>query len=70
MEIKRNDEVDRLANIATCPPLQDYKPMHPGDIAVKGGPAPTPAKIWIVERRHYDVFLGIHWVSWLPLKET
>ena len=35
-----------------------------------GGPAPSPAKKWITERRHYDLFSGTHWVSWLPPKGT
>ena len=35
MEIRQNDEVDRLAKIATGLPLPDYTPVHPGDIAVK-----------------------------------
>ena len=51
-------------------PLPDNTPIHPGDIAVDWGPAPTPAKKWVIERRHYDLFSGTHWVSWLPLKGT
>ena len=39
-EIKRSDEADHLAKMATGLPLPD----HQGDIAVNGGPAPTPAK--------------------------
>ena len=27
-------------------------------------------KKWIIERRHYDLRMGMHWVSWLPLKGT
>ena len=69
-EIKRNDEVDRLAKMATGLPLREYEPTHPGDIAVNGGPAPTLAKKWVIERRHFDLFSGAHWVSWLPLKRT
>ena len=69
MEIKRNNEVDRLAKIATGLPLLEYAHTHLGDIVVKGGLAPTSAK-WVIERRHYDLFLGTHWVSWLPLKGT
>ena len=56
MEITRNDEVDRLATIATGLPLPDYMSAHPFDIAVKGPPAPTLAKKWVIERRHYDLF--------------
>ena len=63
MEINRNGEVDRLAKIATGLPLPDYKPTHSGNIAVKGVPAPTPAKKWVIERRYSDLFLGPHWVS-------
>ena len=43
-EIKRNDEVHRLAEMATGLPLREYTPTHRGDIAVNGAPAPTPAK--------------------------
>ena len=59
MEIKGNDEVDRLVKMATGLPLRDYTPAHTGDIAVKGGPAATPAKKWVIERRHHDSFLAI-----------
>ena len=74
MEIKRNDEVDiKLLQ------LPEYMPTYAGDLAVKWGPTPTPAKKWIIERRHYDLFLGTHdgchgppqrtrrmtWVKWL-----
>ena len=71
-DIRRNDEGDGLAKMATGLPLLEYTPTHLGDIAVNGvnGPAPTPAKKWVIERRHYDSFSGTHWVSWLPLKGT
>ena len=46
IEIKRNDEVDRVAKMAIGLPLPEYTPTHPGDIAVNGGPAPTPEKPW------------------------
>ena len=36
MEIKRNDEVDHLAKMATGFPLLEYEPTHLGDIAVNG----------------------------------
>ena len=68
-DIKRNDEVG-LAKIATGLPLPEYTPTHPGDIAVNGGPAPTLAKKWVIERKHYDLFSGTHWVSWLLGKGT
>ena len=55
-EIKHNDEVDRLAKMATGLLLPGYTPTHPGDIAVNGG----PAKKWVIERRHYDLFSGTH----------
>ena len=69
-EVKRNNEVDRLAKMATGLPVREYTPTHPGDIAVDGSPAPTPAKKWVIERRQYDLFSGTYWVSWLPLKGT
>ena len=43
-DIKRNDEVDRLAKMATGLPLPEYTPTHPGDIAVNAGLAPLLAK--------------------------
>ena len=67
-DFRRNDEVDRLAKMAIGLPLPEYTPTHPGDIAVHGGPTPNPAKKWVIERRHCDLFSGTHWVSWLPLK--
>ena len=41
---RTNDEFDRLAKMATSLPLPEYRPTHPGDIAVNGGRVPTPAK--------------------------
>ena len=32
IEIKRNDEVDRLAKMATGLPLPEYTPTHPGHL--------------------------------------
>ena len=55
-EIKSNDEADGLAKMATGLPLPEYIPTHPGDIVVNGGPMPTPAKKWIIERRHRNLF--------------
>ena len=43
-ETKSNDEVDRLAKLATGLRLPEYTPTHPSDIAVNGGRAPTQAK--------------------------
>ena len=62
-EIKRNNEVDRQAKMVIGLPLHEYTPTHPADIAVHGGRAPTPAKKWVIERRHYDLFSGTNWVS-------
>ena len=59
-EIKHNDAVDHLAKLASGLLLPEYTPTHPGDIAVNGGPAPTPAKKWVIERRHYELFSGTH----------
>ena len=55
MEIKRNDEVNCLAKLATGLPLPDYEPTHLGNIDAKGGPTPSMAKKWVIERRHHDV---------------
>ena len=70
MEIKRTNEVGCPTKMATGLPLPEYTPTCPGDITAKASPAPTPANKWITEKRHYDIFLGTHWVSWLPLKGT
>ena len=51
-------------------PLPDIPPQDVSDIHVGGGPAPTPAKKWILNRRIMPVFIGTHWTSWLPLKGT
>ena len=55
-KIKCNGEVDQLAKMAA----------HKGDIAVNGGPAPTPAKKWVTEGRHYDLCSGTDSVFRLP----
>ena len=47
-QIRRNGEVDVLAKMATHLPVLDYDPRHPEDIATCGGPAPTPARKWIL----------------------
>ena len=35
-----------------------------------GGPAPTPACKWILQRRHMVVFPDTHWTLWLPMCGT
>ena len=67
-QIRRNGEVDLLAKMATRLPLPDYDPQRPKDIAMCGGPAPTPARKWILQRRRVVTFDGAHWVSWLPMR--
>ena len=48
-QIRRNAEVDLLAKMATRLPVPDYDPRRPEDIAMCGGPAPTPARKWILQ---------------------
>ena len=69
-DIRRNHEVDALAKKATGLPLPDIPPQDVSDIHVGGGPAPTPAKKWILDTRIMPVFTGTHWTSWLPLGGT
>ena len=64
--IKRNNEVDRLAKVATGLPLLEYTPTHPGGITVNGGSAPTTAKKRMIEKRHYELFSQTHWLLWHP----
>ena len=54
--------------MATRLPVPDYDPRRPEDIAMCGGPAPTPARKWILRRRRVVTFDGAHWVSWLPMR--
>ena len=49
-QIRCNGEVDLLAKMATRLPVPDYDPRCPEDIAMCGGPAPTPARKWILHR--------------------
>ena len=67
-QIRRNGEVDLLAKMATRLPGPDYDPRRPEDIAMCGGPAPTPARKWILQWRRVVTFDGAHWVSWLPIR--
>ena len=69
-QIRRNGEVDVLAKMAEHLPMPDYDPQHPEDIAICGGPTPTPAlrRKWILHRRRVATFGGPHWVSWLPMR--
>ena len=67
-QIWRNREVDLLAKMATSLLVPDYDPQHPEDIAICGGPTPTPSRKWILERRRVATFDGAHWVSWLPMR--
>ena len=69
-DIRRNHELDALAKKAAGLPLPDIPPKDVSEIHVGGGPAPTPAKKWILSRRIRPVFTGTHWTSWLPLKGT
>ena len=67
-DIKRNHEVDRLAKMVADLPVPDIPPTDVLEIHVGGGPAPTPAQKWILQRRLCPQFRGTHRVSWLPLK--
>ena len=67
-QIRRNGEVDLLARMATRLPVPDYDPRCPEDIAMCGGPAPTPARKWILRRRRVVTFDGAHWVFGLPMR--
>ena len=50
-EIWRNAKVDLLAKMATYLPVPNYDPTHLWGIAMRGGPTPTPAHKWILQRR-------------------
>ena len=62
--IRRDNQVDILAKMAKRLPMRDYDPREPGDIAMCRGPAPTPARKWILQRRRMAVFPDTHWTSW------
>ena len=67
-QIRRNGEVDPLAKMATRLHVPDYDPQHSEDIAICGGPTPTPARKWILQRRRVTTFDGVHWVSGLAMR--
>ena len=67
-QIRRNGEVDLLAKMATRLPVPYFDPRRPEDIAMCGGPAPTPARKWILQRRRVVTFDGAHRASWLPMR--
>ena len=67
-DIKRNNEVDRLAKLATSLPLPLHNPTGPSSISVGGTEAPTPASKWIAAPRPYQTSRGLHWATWLPLR--
>ena len=48
-QIPRNGEVDLLATMATRLPVPVYDPRCPEDFAMCSGPAPTPARKWILQ---------------------
>ena len=67
-QIWHNWEVDLLAKMATRLPVPDCDSRRCEDIAMCGGPVPTPARKWILQRRRVVTFNGAHWVSWLPMR--
>ena len=67
-QTRRNGEVELLAKMATRLPVPEYDPRRPEDIAICGGPTPTPARKWILQWRRVVTFYGAHWVSGLPMR--
>ena len=67
-DIQRNNEVDLLAKLATSLPLPIHNPTGPSSISVGGTVAPNPASKWIAATRPYQVYRGLHWATWLPLR--
>ena len=67
-DIKRNNEVDRVAKLATSLPLPVHNPTSPSSISLGGTEAPTPASKWIAATRPYETYRGLHWATWLPLR--
>ena len=67
-DIHRNNEVDRLAKLATTLPLPLHTPETPPSISVGGTEAPTPASKWIAAIRPYTGYEGLHWTTWLSLR--
>ena len=57
-EIRRNDEVDELAKMATSLPLPPASPATKASIILRGTEAPTPAKKWLLNYRRYGVWKG------------
>ena len=68
LDIHRNNEVDRLAKLATTLPLPLHTREIPPSISVGGTEAPTLASKWIAAVRPYTKYEGLHWATWLPLR--
>ena len=69
-DIRENNEVDRLAKLATSLPIPDAQPTAPHSIHLAGAEAPTPAKKWVVAVRRSGAWAGCHWTTWLPMRGT
>jgi hypothetical protein len=66
--IQQNNRVDLLAKKAAHLPVQQYTPTELEDLEISGGPAPTPARKWILLHRRFGTWSGTHWLTWLPLR--
>ena len=66
--IQQNNRADALAKEAAHLPLPAVSPSHPADIHVAGGPAPTPARKWVLLCRKMGSWSGVLWTTWLPLR--
>ena len=60
-DIRWNNEVGRLAKLATFLLLPLHNPTGPFSISVGGTEAPTLASKWIAATRPYQKYKGLHW---------
>ena len=67
-DILRNNEVDRLAKLATTLGLPIFTPTSPSSICLGGTEATTLAKNRIAALLPYPTYPGVHFVTLLPLR--
>ena len=65
-DMRRNNEVDRLAMLVTSLPLPLHNPTCPSSISVRGTEARTAASKWIAATGPYHTYQGLHWSTRLP----
>ena len=69
LDIYGNNASDTLVNMGGSLPM-DLPPPKPHNIVLHGHTMPSPAKSLIMQLRRQKPMADIHWVSWIPVKQT